>query len=61
MIYDKIKAIAFEKNISVYRIEKDLSLSNGSVSKWNKSVPSVKTLKSVADYLRVPLEKLLED
>lgn len=61
MIYDKIKAIAFEKNISVYRIEKDLSLSNGSIGKWNKSNPSVTTLKSVADYLRVPLEKLLED
>lgn len=52
MIYDKIKAIASEKNISIYRIERDLSLSNG---------PSVTTLKSVADYLRVPLEKLLED
>ncbi|HEQ2096295.1 TPA: helix-turn-helix transcriptional regulator [Streptococcus pyogenes] len=57
----KIKAIASEKNISIYRIERDLSLSNGVISKWNKSIPSVTTLKSVADYLRVPLEKLLED
>lgn len=61
MLYDKIKAIASEKNISIYRIERDLSLSNGAISKWNKSIPSVTTLKSVADYLRVPLEKLLED
>lgn len=61
MIYDKIKHVAFEKGISIYRIEKDLELGNGAVSKWNASSPSAKTLKEVANYLNVPLEKLLEE
>ncbi|HFI0790084.1 TPA: hypothetical protein ACGO62_000066 [Streptococcus suis] len=36
MIYDKIKQLASEKGVSVYRIEKDLEFSNGAIGKWNK-------------------------
>ncbi|WP_334116026.1 helix-turn-helix domain-containing protein [Streptococcus parasuis] len=61
MIYDKIKQIVSAKGISIYRIEKDLDLGNGVISKWNNSSPSAKTLKEVADYLNVPLGKLLEE
>lgn len=32
-LYDTIKEIAEEKGVSVYRIEKDLELSNGQISK----------------------------
>lgn len=61
MIYDKIKEIASEKGISIYRIEKDLDLGNGSISKWNNSSPSATTLNSIANYLNVRLEQLLEE
>ena len=59
MIYDKIKEIASEKGISIYRIEKDLDLGNGAISKWNNSSPSATTLNSIANYLNVRLEQLL--
>lgn len=61
MIYDKIKEIASEKGISIYRIEKDLGLGNGAISKWNNSSPSATTLNSIANYLNVRLEQLLEE
>ena len=61
MLYDKIKNIAEQKNISIYRIEKDLDLSNGSIRKWNSSIPLSQTLKKVADYLNVSIDKLLEE
>lgn len=61
MIYDKIKGIASEKGISIYRIEKDLDLGNGAISKWKNSSPSATTLKSIANYLNVRLEQLLEE
>lgn len=61
MIYDKIKEIASEKGISIYRIEKDLDLGNGTISKWNISSPSATTLNSIANYLNVRLEQLLEE
>lgn len=61
MIYDKIKEIASEKGITIYRIEKDLNLGNGAISKWNNSSPSATTLNSIANYLNVRLEQLLEE
>lgn len=61
MLYDKIKNIAEQKNISIYRIEKDLDLSNGSIRKWNSSIPLSQALKKVADYLNVSIDKLMDE
>ena len=61
MLYEKIKEITKDRNISIYRIERDLSFSNGSIRKWNTSKPSAISLKKVADYLSVGLEELLEE
>ena len=61
MLYEKIKEIAKSRNVSIYRIERDLNLSNGSLRKWNHSTPSAKSLKKVADYLCVGLEEILEE
>lgn len=60
-LYDTIKEIAEEKGVSVYRIEKDLELSNGQISKWNKVTPYSITLYRVAQYLGVSIEDILEE
>ncbi|EIW2161782.1 helix-turn-helix transcriptional regulator [Enterococcus faecalis] len=59
MLYERIKSISEEKALSIYKIERDLDFSNGTISKWNKSMPSAKNLKKVADYLGVDMEELL--
>lgn len=60
MLYDKIKEVAKTKSLSIYRIERDLGFSNGSLRKWNNSTPSATSLKKVANYLNVTLDDLLE-
>lgn len=60
MIYDKIKEICKEKGISVSSLEKKANLSNGAISKWNVSAPTVGNLKAVADVLKVKVDKLLD-
>lgn len=52
-IYTAVKEVAYRKGKSIYRIEQDLGLSNGYISKWNKSMPGADKLKEVADYLGV--------
>lgn len=52
-LYDAIKKISQEKGISIYKIESDLHLSNGTLCKWNKSMPAADKLQSVASYLSV--------
>lgn len=60
MLYDKIKEVAKTKSLSIYRIERDLGFSNGSLRKWNNSTPSATSLKKVANYLNVTSDELLE-
>lgn len=58
-LYDKVKELAEKKNVSIYRLERDLQMSNGSISKWNESKPNVGNLIKVANYLEVGIEELL--
>lgn len=52
-VYSAVKAISKKKEISIYRIEKDLNYTNGTISKWDRSMPSADRLQAVADYLGV--------
>lgn len=52
-IYSAIKEIAKKRDVSIYRIERDLNLSNGIISKWDDSIPKADKLQEVADYLGV--------
>lgn len=47
--------------ISRTKLEMAVGLGNGAIGKWEKSVngPSIKQLKKVADYFRVPVDALL--
>lgn len=58
-IYDKIKEICEEKGVSVRQVEVAAGLKNGAISKWNDSSPTIKSLKAVADVLKVKVDKLI--
>ena len=57
---NKIKEIAEKKGFSIQRVEKEAGLSNGSISKWEKSKPLAENLQKVASVLGVSIEELLE-
>ncbi len=60
MLYDNVKRMCEQKGISVSMLEKKMEFSNGSISKWNDNEPGIRKVQKVADYLGVPIEKLLE-
>ena len=60
-IYDTVKRLSSEKNISVYRLEKDLGLAKGAISKWNSQIPNALRLQEVADYLGVTSSYILNE
>ena len=49
------------KGFRFIELKKILDLGNGTISKWNTSSPSATTLNSIANYLNVRLEQLLEE
>ena len=55
----KLREICNERNISIARLERDVGLSHGTVSKWTVSNPRVDILKRVADYLGLTVDDLL--
>lgn len=61
MIYNKIKELCKEKNVSVGQVEKRAGLGNGTISKWNDSKPTVDNLLAVAKELGKPMEYFLDD
>ena len=60
MIYKKVKELCEKKNVSIYRVEKDLGFSASSIVKWKYAGPAADKLKAVADYFNVPIEYFLE-
>lgn len=60
-VYSTIRKIAQKRNVTIYQIEHDLNLSNGSISKWNSSIPRADKLQEVADYLGVTAGFILND
>ena len=61
MLYDNVKALCVEKGITIWKLERDLKFPHSSVRKWNENEPGIRKVQKVADYLRVPIEKLLEE
>ncbi|MEE5987226.1 helix-turn-helix domain-containing protein [Ligilactobacillus equi] len=60
MIYDEVKKLADEHKVSIWKLERDLGLSNGSISKWNSSTPSSVSLQKVAEYFDVSVAYILK-
>ena len=48
-----------KRGLSVTSVEKEAGLSNGAISKWNDSSPTVDKLNAVAKVLNVKVDCLL--
>ncbi|MDT1997258.1 helix-turn-helix domain-containing protein [Carnobacterium divergens] len=59
-LYEQIKDIANQKKVSIARLERDLNLSNGSISKWSTNTPSIDKIEKVASYFNISIDYLLD-
>ena len=60
-LYDAVKDVSSKKGTSIYKLERALGYSNGSISKWNRQVPNAIRLQEVADYLGVTSSYILNE
>lgn len=56
---ERIVDLCVKNNISQSRLERDLNISKGSVTKWKTQEPRHSTLEKVADYFNVSVEYLM--
>ena len=60
-LYDKVKGLAEDQNISISYIEESTQLSNGSISKWKVNSPRADSLYKVAKFLGCSVDYLISD
>lgn len=58
-LIERINKLCEEKDISIYRLEKELNMSRNTIKKWDKVIPTCKALRLVADYFDVSIDYLL--
>lgn len=61
MVTENIRKLCEERNISVWALEKEVGLGNGTVGKWRNTSPRVDRLQLVANYFGVTVDELLQD
>lgn len=61
MIYENVKRLCKERNITIMELEKACGIANGTVGKWalRNSSPRVETLLRVASYFNVSMDELV--
>jgi len=60
-LYDRIKKIADDKNVSISYIEESVKISNGSIAKWKQNIPKADNLYKVAKFLGCSVEFLISN
>ena len=58
-IYYRIRDLAQQKKISLAELERTLQFSNGIISTWKYSNPSIDKVQKVANYFNVSIDFLL--
>ena len=60
-MYEKVKALAEEKKLSIAELERLSGLSNGTIGKWRDGKNGVRfeSVKAVAEALGVKIEELM--
>lgn len=58
-IYENIKKAAEIRGFSINMLEQELSLPRSSIAKYNSHVPSADKIATIARFLDVPMEQLM--
>lgn len=58
-LIDNIKSICKNNNITITKLEEELGMSQGLISRWTKSDPSLSRIVDIADYFHVSLDEVV--
>jgi len=58
-VFDRIKILAEKKLMTIAELERKADLGNGTIRRWDKSLPSADKLKKVGNILGVTIDYLV--
>ena len=59
LLIENIRSLCKKNKVSISRLEADLFLSPGLISRWNKNTPSLDKVADIADYFNVSIDDLI--
>lgn len=59
LLIDNIRSLCKKNKVSLSKLETDLYLSPGLISRWNKNTPSLDKIADIADYFGVTIDELV--
>lgn len=59
VLVENIRSLCKKNKVSIAKLESDLFLSPGLISRWNKNMPSVDKIIDIAKYFNVSLDELV--
>ena len=59
MLLENIRRLCSKKPVSIAKLERETGISNGTISRWDTSSPTVENVQKVADYFDVTVDFLL--
>ncbi|MBC1564138.1 helix-turn-helix domain-containing protein [Listeria booriae] len=60
-IVERIKKLCENRKITIAELERQTKMPNGTIRRWDKSMPSVDKVKIISDYFNVTVDSLLTD
>ena len=61
MILANVTRLCKQKGISIARLERETGISNGTISRWGASSPTVENARKVAEFFGTTVDELLAD
>ena len=59
MLLKNIRLLCSKKPVSIAKLERETGISNGTISRWDTSSPSIENVQKVAEYFGVTVDYLL--
>ncbi len=63
MLVENVSRLCKERNTTIFSLERELGIGNGTIGKWKGRArsPRLETVKRIADYFGVTVDELLSD
>lgn len=61
MLLKNISRLCKEKGVSIARLERETGISNGTISRWGTSSPTVENVRKVAEYFGTSVDVLISE
>ena len=61
MLLKNISRLCKEKGVTIARLERETGISNGTISRWGTSSPTVENVRKVAEYFGTSVDALISE